>query len=913
MPEHVFLSESEPLLIKTARWLAGQATSRPLDLTTCQVVLPTAGAARRLRAQLLCSHAGAGLLPPPLTTPMGLLTLHDGPEVASRSDSLRAWVHVIARATPEKFPQLLAGFSDLSASAFRIAGSLADVCGVLAEAGMTPSSSEILRACPLEEDRWREIESLYRRYLKHLQGVGLRDANVAHLTTAEAGTALPGMTRIVVAGVTDLNPLLVRYLTALPLPVTLLIEAAGCDDEAKFDAWGRPDPEFWTQQILPPLAPVFLADPGSESRAVAELLGPAALCVADPALVPYFQRTLTSDGRQAFDPGGTPLARFEVAALARLWIGFCRTGRLATFRALLEHPAGRDAFCQDADLGFEEALAALDNLTTKRLVASFPEALAGIRRMKKSSPEVRLLTTAKHWRARFDITPGLPVLADFLEHVYGDREVRAGSPEAAALNALGTLLRAASASLLGGSVAEEELFAAEIAAAPVYESHPEGALELHGWLEAPWLPHEALVVSGCTEGALPAQVSSHPFLPDSLRVALGLTGNAGRLARDIHQLHGLLAARPEGRVQLTLSRTGPDGDPLRPSRLLFRCPDSELPARVQQLFGSPLSLRETFARPSVMPLRVPEMPPPQRLSVTAFGDYLHCPMRFYFNRVLRMEPFDPLKSELDALEFGEILHRAIETFSRDPAVCDSTDVGMITRYVLEALDRDLRDVFGSGLSLPVRVQRESLRARLRQFAAIQARERADGWRIVEAELAFSLDDTLLLGGLPLTGKIDRIEIHQDTGQRRILDYKTYKSIEKNLPTDTHFAFLAEPEEDFPEAEFLRDGKLRRWTQLQLPLYRALAEFRWPKDPLPVRTGYFLLPEKIEESGIHEFPADEDLFDSAMICADSVADRVRRGVFWPPRSPKYENYAGLFLGRPPEDVLDSASRLFLQAQ
>lgn len=916
MPDHVFLPEREPFVRKTARWLAGQSSSRPLDLSSFLIVLPTAGAARRLRIALLQESAESGVLPPRMTTPMGLLTCAaetDEIPVASLADSLRAWTEVIARAPATKYPLLLGGFPDPAAMALRVGESLGAICAVLAEAGLTPSSPELLRASPLDEDRWREVESLYRRQLKILQAAGLREAQTVHLATAQAGTAPSHCTRILVAGVTDLSPLVEQYLSAVPLPVTILTDAAGCDDEARFDAWGRPDTEYWTQHLLPPLTPLFLSDPTSECLAVAERLGPAALCVADPALVPHFQRTLNVPGRVAFDPAGTPLARFESAALAALWMDFCRSENLTVLRTLLEHPVFLESFAHEASLLPDEAFAALDVLTTADLVTTLTEAVEALRSVSKSDSRRRLLAAAGKWRTRFDATVALGVLPEFLAEVYRDRQIRADSSEAAALSSLGEVLRALLDSPLDPASANEELLTSELAGTPVYESHPEGALELHGWLEAPWLPHEALIISGCTEGALPAQVNSHPFLPDSLRVKLGLSGNAGRLARDIHQMHTLLAARAEGAVQLTLSRTSVDREPTRPSRLLFRCPEPDLPARVRQLFGSPLSLHRTPARLPAWQFRVPELPPPGQLSVTAFADYLHCPLRFYFNRRLKMESFDPEKSELDALEYGEILHLAIETFSKDPSVRDSAEEKVIAQHVLTALDAVLKEKFGSKLTLPVRVQRESLRARLRQFALVQAHERAEGWRLVEAELEFPSDATLTLGGLPLTGKIDRVEVHDRTGERRILDYKTYQKIERNLPKDTHFATQAEAEVDFPEAEFIWGNKPRRWTQLQLPLYRALAKFRWPADPAPARIGYFLLPEKTEDSGIHEFPDDEELFVSAMRCAEAIADRVRRGVFWPPRKPQYENYAELFLTRDPAEALAPESLQFLQGQ
>ena len=162
MPESVFLTKPEQLAGKVARWLAGNLSSRPIDLSRLIVVLPTAGAARRLRAELAraAAVAGTGVLPPQFTTPMGLLGLNAAETIARRSECLLAWADAISRTSPEKSPLLLAGFSDLKRSALRIGQSLMEVCSLLAEAGLTPSSPEIFRACPQDEDRWREIEAL---------------------------------------------------------------------------------------------------------------------------------------------------------------------------------------------------------------------------------------------------------------------------------------------------------------------------------------------------------------------------------------------------------------------------------------------------------------------------------------------------------------------------------------------------------------------------------------------------------------------------------------------------------------------------------------------------------------------------------------------------------------------------------
>lgn len=907
MPEKIFLTEREPLVFKAARWLAARAGSRPLDLSRHVVAVPTAGAARRLRAELTrcAAGAGTGLLPPRLTTPMGLLGLETRDNPASRADSLLAWSSVIAHAPEEKFPFLFPGFSDVSRQAFSIAQTLREICATLAEGGLTPSSPEIARACAQDEDRWREMETLYRRYLQALEKAGLSDPDVLRIQAATRTAAPPGIEHIILAGVPDVNPLVARYLAAVLVPVTILVDAVECDGIA-FDSWGRPDPAHWCARVLPPVDALPLADLASEAGAAARLLGHAGLCVADSALLPHLQRAFAEHGREAFDPAGLPLSRFECAAICRRWVVFCQTGKIDDLRALLEQPVFLRAFCDAC--GFPPALVfqILDELATKHLLATTADAAAWLR--ERGGEAAKITSIAESWRKKFRTTDSLAPLPDFLEKIYSGHRVSPHSGEAGALAALGGVLRGMLGSPLRG--ADEQLLAAEIQAAAIYDSHGEQAVELNGWLEAPWMPHDALLVCGCTEGALPSQITGHPFLPDSLRSALGLPDNAQRFARDVCLLHNLLASRGPGRVKLTLSRTGAEGEPARPSRLLLRCDDGELPARVRRLFGAAPSLKASHARRPAWQLEVPQRPPPAKLSATAFGDYLGCPLRFYFKRVLGMEGHDPLKAEMDALDFGNMLHLAIEDFSRDTGVRDTTSPEKIEKHVFGALDTVLAAQFGTRLSLPVRVQRESLRARLRQFARIQAREAAAGWRIVDAEIPFKTEDTLTLGGIAITGKIDRVEVHQKTGRRRVLDYKTYKSVKNHHPSETHLG-PARGEPDLPEAEFDHEGKPRRWRQLQLPLYRALAAFRWPDDPAPALTAYFLLPEKLEESEVFEFDLNDGLFDSAMQCAMAVADRVRRGVFWPPREPDYEEFEEIFLGQDPATVLSAESIVFLK--
>jgi ATP-dependent helicase/nuclease subunit B len=163
-----------------------------------------------------------------------------------------------------------------------------------------------------------------------------------------------------------------------------------------------------------------------------------------------------------------------------------------------------------------------------------------------------------------------------------------------------------------------------------------------------------------------------------------------------------------------------------------------------------------------------------------------------------------------------------------------------------------------------------------------------------------------LEGLPVVASLDRIDIHERTGQRRILDYKT--SAKRKTAADAHLENSSGEERSL---ETIFEEKRSRWVDLQLPLYRALAHFQWPDEAQPPIVAYFLLPERIEESGIEEFALDDSLFSSAMSVAKEIARRVLRGIYWPPRLVEHDDYETIFLGEDPACVLSSSSKEFLQ--
>jgi ATP-dependent helicase/nuclease subunit B len=413
-----------------------------------------------------------------------------------------------------------------------------------------------------------------------------------------------------------------------------------------------------------------------------------------------------------------------------------------------------------------------------------------------------------------------------------------------------------------------ELFGAQSCA----DDKPPGALELQGWLELLFEDAPHLVVAGCNDGLVPEAVAGDTFLPETLRARLGLATGAVRLARDAYLLQAIAACRP--RLDLLFGRNSAAGEPLRPSRLLLRCADAALPGRVVRLFrdAEPAQPPPPWAR--AWRLEVPRQAAPARLAVTALRTWLDCPFRFYLRHVRRMAAIDPEKEEMDARDFGTLVHAALEALAREEPLLACADAGVLREFLHAALARRARAKFGAAPGLPIVLQVESARQRLARAAELEAAERAAGWRTVAAEREFLLD----VGGLGVRGKIDRIDRHERTGAVRVLDYKT-----SDQPVAPAAAHLRAPRrEEIPREWAVAAGgdAPRIWSDLQLPLYeRALAaEFGGG-----VACGYFNLPRAIGESGVAMWDGfSTELKASAWRCALGAAAAIRAGEFGPPR-------------------------------
>lgn len=925
MPKRHFFTAPESLCHQAADFLIRKGEDE-LELAATLLVTPTAGAARQINDQL----KAAGLKPPISAQPMQAL-LPESEQIASAVERSLAWSEALESIPQSELQALFwKATPETSAELLKSGRKFCQLSDQLAEAGLSPKTINLPAQLigTFDEGRWQAIASLYDHYLACLQRWGLDEPN--ELRLAQIEKPKPAFTRMVIAGVADLPTAVEHYATNLEklgIHTEVLIWNPGNAPEAGFDTWGRPTPEYWktcTLNLSPNQIQVCASARDEAKLTATSILdaqsGAAALVVADPKLHTTLSGEISSQGHRPYRPEGDPLIRCEAATLALEWEEFRSKKDLRRLRRLLELPAFCRALKPNNSITQSEALIAIDQLLGLTIATTLDAARAAIGSAAEATPAYRS-EDLKLIRALLSsvLSKLKSSSLDLLESAFPEEDKRATTVKR--VLEIGRKLEGSAAvknwSQRGGNVAlPVQIFTQALRTEHIQSAAQADDIVLNGWLEAAWLPQRRLHISGMVDGCLPQSIDGDPFLPDSIRPGLGLSHNELRQARDTYLLLCLIHSREAEELTLSFSKYNNEGDPNRPSRLLLRTPLDVLPERVQHALKPQASTRVRPKRQTNWRWKLAQdLPKAEKVSPTQFKSYLECPFRFCLEKVLKLKTGPAAAHEMDAAVFGNLIHHSLENFGKRVIPMDQKmlklDESTIREWVQQELEKEAKRQFGPNPAPAIQVQLANAASRLNAFARKQAECFAEGWMILQVEGKLEADsgNPLMVGPLALSGMIDRIEQHIETGALRILDYKTFSTLKK--PAQTHFGPTSR--NWLPAALIEIEGKPKAWTDLQLPLYRRILEHWYPEETaqhLP-EVAYFVLPSDPNESGIYRFAElnEADHYEAAMTCAEKVVESIAGGVYWPPQ-PFRGNWddplTPLFTNGDPEHCIDSAT-------
>lgn len=914
MVRREFLGWDRVFLERAATWLLGHREELPHWL----VVTPTSQSGRRLREAM--AEACGAVLVPRMSTP-GALLKTDDPAVAPDWMERLAWLETLEQIDDwspyrELFPEAPEPGGDWADG---FSGELCGLRASLHENGLTLAKAARLLTHSIEAGRWDALAALESLVERRLRAWGKTSRSRA---LADRFSLPAGISRIVLAGVTELPPLLERALLAWDGEVTVLIGAPECE-AASFSETGSPL-AVWTERLLPwPDAPWgsvrLVADPRQQAEEALTAVSRAksssdqvALGTADAETGEALAGVFTRAGWTAFHPGA-PTVRTGLRRWFKAWSAWLADPKLSALADLLAMPetgalvGGRRAEKSERLSKLRDDWMAVRADDIRQRLAH-GDTLSDSRRALADEC-LRFIEPLEKWRSGLlhgDFTATMDRLLDALGRD-GRAETR---DEAAAIRGwlheaaplIGKLRRGAG--FWTGLMLE--------ALPPPAPRPPENrVIDVQGWLELLYEPGLHLVLCGLNEGKVPDTNAADPWLGEAACRKLGLTGGADRAARDAFLYQAMITARRDpGRVDLICAKTGSGGETLLPSRLLLAAAPDDLPERVKFLF------REVEPPESGLRWHADWQWRPRcagiggRLPVTSLAAWLACPFRFYLKHGLGMQGPEPDRVEWNARDFGTAAHEIMERWGRDEEARGFSKAEAIHGWLSNELDKLVAERFGNHAPLAVRIQTESLRQRLLWLAREQALARGEGWEIIEVERKFEIP----AGGSVIVAKIDRIDRHRDTGELRVLDYKTGKvdGVDKShrrritarttLPAHAGMetpAVFSGTEKGKP-ADF-------RWVNLQLPLYAAAVETR---DGLLPRPCYFTLGATEADVAIHEW-TDFSAADlaAARACAEWIVARIEAHVFWPPAEKvTYDDFAILTAGRPMDESFLPAETL-----
>ena len=863
-PKRTFIGWTKPILqAATERLFDEHAQAGVWDLRRWLIVLPSSMAKRRLQELLAvrADEAQCVLYPPQIET-VGQLPEHlyvaKNP-FASDMVQILAWCQALERVDARQlekvlplpprhqYPEQWLELGKMLSGVHReLASDRLDFAGVVQELGSHPEAA-----------RWAALSKVQVEYWNVLDSLKLWDVQTARLKALEYNEASTTQ-RVLMLATVDLNEAQRGFVSAIADQVEVWV-AAPAEMADRFDELGCLIGQAWEEACLdlPPetllvgnspndqfeLTSASLAELGDEWHARDITLG-----VPDSSLVPLLQQHLNVSGAEVRFGAGTPLAQSEPARLLALVGNYLQNRSAMDFAALVRHPVLRRLVAHNQPELGDNWLADIDRYTTEVLPRKVEAWIND--KAKGAAAYGKIVELVDQWIAPLNVLQlridqwSAPLL-ELLRTAYADQSCSNQNPEEERLSwacrglatAIVTLRDIPEDLTLSLSPAEAiDWVMQSLSGQLVPQPTSTAAIEMLGWLDLTLDDAPALIITGMHDGVVPEAVNADPFLPNQLRRQLGMIDNSRRYARDMYAFQVMLHSRRHLRV--IVGRNNLNGDPLVPSRLLLACELAELPARVLRLTDDDTldvlpEVQSRWQQRGQSSAPAYTTPPPDssrippHISVTAFRTYMACPYRFYLKHVCHLKTVDDLDAELDAGQFGDLIHNTLDRFHESP-LKNSSDPAAIEIYLRETVEELALEKYGPNQAAAIRVQVAGAQDRLAAFAVKQAEHIRAGWvtRYNEVEAVLDIGEDFAGHKLPikLLGRIDRIDYHPETKQWAIWDYKTSDSGTKPVPNHVN----------------ARTG----WSDLQLPLYRHVVRaLGIPAEPT---VGYILLPKSLKD-------------------------------------------------------------------
>lgn len=353
-------------------------------------------------------------------------------------------------------------------------------------------------------------------------------------------------------------------------------------------------------------------------------------------------------------------------------------------------------------------------------------------------------------------------------------------------------------------------------------------LQVLGVLETRNLDFKRVVLLSANEGILPSGFSGNTLIPLFLKTQKGLPTyvekdsvyayNFYRLLQRAEEVYLVFSSESESMGKGEASRFVRQVEYELAPRFGIKVTHVTVKANTRLVATNPR--REAEKSPAVME-RLTDMAR-HGLSPTSFCDYMECPMKYYYARVLKVNESENIEEDLDASQLGSCIHKVLEKIYADhlgqplkAAMLEKAldDLPTLMEEAFEGLYSGGRNTEGRNRFL-FSVAESQLRHILEQ----EKNHIEQGERLIVKAVENDTNHYSILPGVELKGTIDRVD--EQGGTLRIIDYKTGRLDKKEITYSDDCAAMP--------------GK---WLQL---MWYALIYYRNQRPAMTVKAGIYPL-------------------------------------------------------------------------
>jgi len=211
-------------------------------------------------------------------------------------------------------------------------------------------------------------------------------------------------------------------------------------------------------------------------------------------------------------------------------------------------------------------------------------------------------------------------------------------------------------------------------------------------------------------------------------------------------------------------------------------------------------------------------------SASSVDTYMHCPLRFYYQYVLRLKEKEDILEDPEGLDVGNFVHKFLEEIYADLAGREFAINKNFRSNFFKLLDKRFKEQFLRRMKSDAFLLKKIFEFRLENF--LNNEEKREVKQIVSLEREFNSTIKFSKDTIKFIARVDRIDRLQD-GRLLIIDYKTGGFSPRPKSLDKLNAM-----------ELKRESIKNAVVSFQLPLYYYIVQAVYPDDSLACAL-YFL--------------------------------------------------------------------------